>query len=71
MSSCQAVGVHVSLRRSRNPVTVHGSHHGVSSPLQQQTHQLKATFKLKKKKKKQHILSIYVDEKKKEREMQA
>lgn len=47
MSCCQAVGVHVSLRRSRDAIPIHGSHHGVCSSLQQQAHQLKVTWSLK------------------------
>ena len=43
VSCCQAVGVHVSLRRRGDAITVHGSYHGVTPPLQQQTHQLKVT----------------------------
>lgn len=43
MSCCQAVGVHVSLRRCGDAIAVHGSHHGVGPPLQQQTHYFKVT----------------------------
>lgn len=46
MSCCQAVGVHVSLRRSGDAITIHGSHHGVCSSLQQQAHQFKVTWSL-------------------------
>lgn len=46
MSRCQAVGVHVSLRRSGDAITIHGSHHGVCSSLQQQAHQFKVTWSL-------------------------
>lgn len=47
VSCCQAVGVHVSLRCRRDAIAVHGSHHGVCSPLQQQAHQFKVTWSLK------------------------
>lgn len=43
MSCSQAVGVHVSLWSSGNPITIHGTHHWVGPSLQQQTHQLKVT----------------------------
>ncbi len=43
MSCCQTVRVHVSLWCGGDAITVHGSHHGVCSPLQQQTHQFKVT----------------------------
>lgn len=46
VSCCQAVGVHVSLRRSGDAITIHGSHHGVCSSLQQQAHQFKVTWSL-------------------------